>query len=82
MARAFGAQLALMTFAATTLNGVLCGTDAISTLMQALIQGGLLGIVGLVCGDLARRTVEESARAEFDRWLAELPVTESSVTQV
>lgn len=77
MAQAFGAQVALIALAATILARMAEGADLNGTLSQAITNSIVLGLLGLVCGALAGQMLYESARAEFDRWLKELPDPES-----
>jgi hypothetical protein len=41
------------------------------TLRTALAAAAVFFLIGLMCGDLARRLVEEDARVEVNRMIAE-----------
>lgn len=69
--REFATRLSLIAFATASLRGLMYGAEFQSTLEQALVAlAGFYGL-GLICGDLARRVVEENAQAEFTRSDAE-----------
>ncbi|HUG89688.1 MAG TPA: hypothetical protein VML55_02570 [Planctomycetaceae bacterium] len=70
MAAQFGYRLALIAFATATLRGALTGTDFEGTLQSALWAGVLFFALGMVCGELAGRVVEEQVEAEFERLLS------------
>lgn len=67
MARQFAVRLALVAFAASTVDGLLDGVDFAGTLQSALIHAGAFFGLGWICGELAGRAVEESARQEAAR---------------
>jgi hypothetical protein len=72
MARQFAVRLALVAFAASTLQGLVEGVDFAGTVQSALIHAGAFFGLGWVCGELAGRVVEESARQEAARRWKEL----------
>lgn len=72
MGRQFAVQLALIAFAASTLRSLIDAVDFGSALQIALLHGVVFLGLGWVCGELARRVVEENARQEVERRFKEL----------
>jgi hypothetical protein len=72
MARQFAVRLALVAFAASTVRGLLESADFVGTIESALLHGAVFFGLGWVCGELAGKVVEESARQEVARRLKEL----------
>ena len=70
MALQFGYRLALIAFATATLRGALTGTDFEGTLNAALVAGVAFFMLGTICGELARRVVEEQVEAEFEKLMS------------
>jgi hypothetical protein len=66
VATQFGYRLALIAFATATLRGALTGSDFEGTLHTALLAGAAFFVLGMICGELARRVVEEQVEAEFE----------------
>ena len=67
MARQFAVRLALVAFAASTVQGLCESVDFAGTLHSALWHAGAFFGLGWVCGELAGRVVEENARQEVTR---------------
>ena len=83
MAVQFGYRLALISFATVALEGALTGTDFEGSLRAALLAGVVFFVLGLICGELARRVVEEQVAAELEQILStstETATVESSAT--
>ena len=83
MALQFGYRLALIAFATAALDGALTGTDFEGSLRAALLAGGVFFVLGLICGELARRVVEEQVASELEQLLstpAETASAKSSAT--
>ena len=70
MALQFGYRLALIAFATATLRGALTGTDFEGTLNTALLAVVAFFVLGMICGELARRVVEEQVEAEFEKLMS------------
>ena len=67
MAQGFAIRLAFIAFAAASLQGMLAGATAESTLKTAIVALGVFFAAGYLLGDLARRLVEEAVQAERGR---------------
>jgi hypothetical protein len=67
VATQFASRLALIAFATAALRGVICEADFFGTIQTALVALGTFYVLGLVVGDVARRTVEENVEAELAR---------------
>ena len=67
MATQFASRLSLIAFGVAVMRGLLSGADFQGSLQSALLAAAVFYGFGLVCGDLARRLVEEAATAEFER---------------
>ena len=72
MARQFAVRLALVAFAASTVHGLIDAVDFAGTVQSALMHAATFFGLGWICGELAGRVVEESARQEVARRLKEL----------
>lgn len=59
MAHEFGVRLALIAFATAAMRGLFTGNDFTPTVQAALLIAGLFYVLGVVCGEMARRLVEE-----------------------
>lgn len=70
VAKLFAARLSLIAFATVSLRGVMTSGHFEGTLKTALAAAAAFYVIGLFCGDLARRVVEEGARAEVQRMIA------------
>jgi hypothetical protein len=79
VATQFASRLALIAFATAALRGVICEADFFGTIQTALVALGTFYVLGLVVGDVARRTVEENVEAELAR--ANQPDTEAHAGQ-
>lgn len=66
MAHEFAVRLAAIAFATATLQGAITGADFQSTLKMALVVLGVFYGLGFLCGEIARRIVEESVAAGID----------------
>ena len=82
MAIQFASRLALIAFATVSLRGVLVGGQFEGTLKTALVAGVVFYFFGMICGDLARRIVEEDARAEVEKMLKETMNEASNETRL
>uniref|UniRef100_A0A7C4QGW8 Uncharacterized protein n=1 Tax=Schlesneria paludicola TaxID=360056 RepID=A0A7C4QGW8_9PLAN len=70
MATQFAGRLALLVFAASALDQLWSVDDLSAALTHVLgATAGFYGL-GLICGDLARRLVEEDAQREFNAQIA------------
>jgi hypothetical protein len=67
VAAQFARRLALIAFATATLRGLICEADFFGTIQTALIALGALYLLGLIVGEVARRVVEETVRADLAR---------------
>ena len=65
VANAFARHLALVSFAALTLRGLVMGADFQSTLRTALLAIPVFFVLGLLGGDIARRVVEEQVEQQL-----------------
>ena len=65
MAVQFAKRLALVAFATESIHGVIAGSDFQATLQTALVALVLLFVLGFLCGEVARRVVEESVQFQF-----------------
>ena len=65
MAQEFAFRLALIAFITAAVQGLICGAAFEPGLKSALGASAVCYLLGWVCGDLARRVVEESVHAEF-----------------
>lgn len=63
MAHEFGIRLALIAFATASFQGVFRGSDFQESLTAALVCLILFYVVGHVCGELARRVIEENVKS-------------------
>lgn len=72
MARQFAVRLALIAFAASILHGLIEQSDFAGTIQSALMHAAAFFGLGGICGELAGRVVEENARQEIAKRLAEL----------
>lgn len=72
MARQFAVRLALVAFAASTVQGLIEFTDFAAAVQSALLHGAAFFGLGWVCGELAGKVVEENARQEVARRWKEL----------
>ena len=72
MARQFAVRLALVAFAASTMQGLLESLDFAGTVESALWHAAAFFGLGWICGELAGRVVEENARQEVARRWQEL----------
>lgn len=70
VATQFAARVALIAFASVTLRGVIELADFQMTMFSALSVAAVFFGLGLVIGELARRTVEEIAHREFEELTA------------
>jgi hypothetical protein len=70
VATQFASRLALVVFAASAAERVWSCTNLGAALTDVLVYTALFYGLGLVCGDLARRLVEEDAEREFETWKA------------
>lgn len=70
MAAQFAVRFALIAFAVAEIRGLMLGGDFTAT-ETALTAGLVCLVLGFVVGELATRVVQESARREFERRLAE-----------
>ncbi len=70
VAKLFASRISLIAFATASLRGVMTGGHFEGTLKTALAAAAAFYLFGLICGDLARRVVEEGARAEAERIIA------------
>ena len=70
MATQFAARLALIAFGLVTLRGVIELADFQLTMAAALKIAAVFFGLGLVVGELARRTIEEIAQREFQELMA------------
>ena len=74
MAHDFGVRLALISFGTAAMRGLISGADFTPALQTALLAAIMFYGLGLVCGELARRVVEEHVQlkhAEVNRQDAE-----------
>jgi hypothetical protein len=71
VAKLFAGRLSLIAFATVSLRGVMTSGQFDGTLRTALAAAAAFYVIGLMCGDLARRLVEEDARIEVNRMIAE-----------
>ena len=71
MSKQLAIRLSLIAFCVTSLDGVLCGSDSLSTLKSALVTMAGFFVMGLALGELARRLIEEHVREQIDQFLAE-----------
>lgn len=78
MAVQFAVRLALLAFAATSLQGLIAGGDLVGVLQLALLRVVLFYITGLLSGGVAERLMEEHARGEFTRWQETLEAAEAA----
>lgn len=78
MARQFATRLGLLAFAASTAEALGTGVDLGSALTTALWRLALFYGLGWVCGELARRLVEEDAQQEFANWKAAADAPQAS----
>lgn len=78
MAVQFAVRLALLAFAATSLQGLIAGGDLVGVLQLALLRVVLFYITGLLSGGVAERLMEEHARGEFTRWQEALEAAEAA----
>jgi hypothetical protein len=72
MGRQFAVRLALIAFAASTMRSLIDAVDFGGALQIALLHGAVFFGLGWVCGELARRVVEENARQEAERRIKDL----------
>lgn len=70
MAKLLAARLSLIAFATVSLRGVMTSGQFEGTLKTALAAAVAFYVIGLICGNLARRVVEEGAQAEVKRMIA------------
>lgn len=70
MATQFASRLALVVFAASAAEQLWSCSDLSAALASVLVHTAVFYGLGLVCGDLARRLVEEDAEREFEQWKA------------
>lgn len=66
MAQEFAVRLASIAFATATLQGAITGADFQSTLKTALVVLAVFYGLGFLCGEIARRIVEESVAAGIE----------------
>lgn len=78
MAVQFAVRLALLAFAATSLQGLIAGGDLVGVLQLALLRVVVFYITGLLSGGVAERLMEEHARGEFARWQEALKAAEAA----
>jgi uncharacterized membrane protein len=71
VAKQFACRISLIAFATATIRGAISGADFEGTISAALLALALFFGIGLVCGELARRLVEEHVRNEVDRMRTE-----------
>lgn len=67
MAHEFAVRLALIAFATAAMRGLFSGADFQPAIQTALLALGAFYVVGLVCGEVARRLVEEYAPQQYAR---------------
>jgi ABC-type Fe3+-siderophore transport system permease subunit len=75
VAVSFAKRLVLVVFAALTLRGLVSGAGFEATLWTALVSIPTFLLVGLVCGELARRIVEEQVDRELSSLAADASAT-------
>ncbi len=78
MAVQFAVRLALLAFAATSLEGLVAGGDLVGVIQLALIRVVGFYVTGLLCGGVAERLMEEQANGEFARWSDSLKAAEAA----
>jgi hypothetical protein len=71
MAWTIACRLGLLAFAATALDAAWTGSDLVGGVLTGLGRTAVLFGVGLACGEIARRLMDEAAQQEFSRWLAQ-----------
>lgn len=79
MAHEFAVRLAAIAFATATLQGVITGAEFQQTLKLALVILGVFYGLGYLCGEIARRIVEESVAAGIEAAEPMAGVPEKSV---
>ena len=67
MAVQYASRLSLVAFATAAVRGLLMRSELVAALQASLLAAAAFYGLGLLLGDLARRLVEEHARAEFER---------------
>lgn len=70
MARSFGVRLAFLAFAAATLDGAGGGASFGDTLQTALGHLAIGLALGMICGGLADRMVDELAQVDLQHLIA------------
>ena len=78
MAGQFAARLSLIAFAVVTLRGAIESAEFHGTMTAAMLAAAAFFGLGLVAGELARRTVEEIAHKEFEKLSQEQASTDDS----
>lgn len=78
MAVQFAVRLALLAFAATSLQGLVAGGDLVGVMQLALFRVVAFYVTGLLCGGVAERLMEEHARGEFARWRESLDAEQTT----
>ena len=71
MAKQFAIRLSLIAFSTASFRGLLAGADFEGTIRMALVTAASFFALGLICGELARRVVEESVQLEVGRLIAQ-----------
>jgi hypothetical protein len=77
VATQFAGRLALLVFAASAAERLWSPHDLSSALSTVLVHTAVFYGFGLICGELARRLVEEDATREFEAWKAASELVES-----
>ncbi|MCH7990609.1 MAG: hypothetical protein IID46_15825 [Planctomycetes bacterium] len=79
VASQFAARVSLIAFAMATLRGAIIGANFDDAMNSALFAALVFFGLGLIVGELARRTVEEIAQTEFEKLIADQqPVLETA----
>ena len=79
MAHEFAVRLASIAFATATLQGVITGAGFQPTLKTALVVLAAFYGLGFLCGEIARRIVEESVAAGIEAAERNAAVPEKTV---
>lgn len=67
MAKQFASRLSLLAFSAMLLDGLVCGTDFRGAMYGAFASAVVFLFVGLACGEMAKRIVQEMAASEVQQ---------------
>ena len=70
MVRSYGVRLAFLAFAAATLDGAIGGASFGDTLQTALGHLAVGLALGMICGGLADRMIDELARTDLQHIIA------------